>query len=323
MDVAGEAQAEASASVVGSSASTVNAAGTISGIQETAGQPTSPPVSCGIIAQGVSRISEKVNNPLASNDGQLVATVLPWIRRRSRKVCSSGRDGKDEDGSSVEMTSTGTGRKKPLTLMTLPQELQMMLLRFMDWPDIERLRRTCRYFHGFATPPLVRTLFGRAHLQMMLLSHCRVCLRHDMRRAHLLLPLPGTDDPGYPLASRCIDCAISSGDGSIRVGQRVGLANFHSVWVCRVCGYPITDGRVAQHTLVEASQSQFHRGCHRSYSRILVFFFLLGWIQFSIGVVAAALAWRYFRGEVLVFAPSVVSRDAPISRASQPLTSSP
>lgn len=188
--------------------------------------------------------------------------------------------------------------KAPLHLLTLPPEIQLMIIRHLDFADIVRLRRTCKQIRALATPRQIRTLLGPMQLQTQLLGHCKSCLMHDEDRSRLLLSTPR--DPGYPLASRCIRCARNADDPRIQVGKKVHLANFEAVWVCRWCGAPVVEFHAH-------SNEQYHADCYRAYNKALFFFFILGWVQLTLGITAAGLAWRYVRHAVLVFAPTVVS----------------
>ncbi|KAK4216466.1 hypothetical protein QBC37DRAFT_279289 [Rhypophila decipiens] len=187
---------------------------------------------------------------------------------------------------------------KPLTLLNLPPELQIMVLRHLEFADIERLRRTCKYLRALASPTTVRTIMGHDCLRSQLMGHCHACLLRDPFRARLLL---GNEyDAGWPLNSMCIKCAMKSNDKRIRVGRKVMLGSRVEVWVCRWCGVPVTEGAAA-------GNEQFHRRCYQSYNLILVFFFLLGWLQFSLGIIASALAWRWWRFTPMVFGPTLAS----------------
>ena len=192
--------------------------------------------------------------------------------------------------------------KRPLDLLTLPNELKLMLLRFLDFADIERLRRTCKQLRQLANPMSVRTMYGPLQLRNILLGHCKLCLHHDPLRARLLLANPSDRD--YPFASRCIPCAVEQGDKRIRIGRKVTLGNYNTVWVCRWCGWPVTDRRAYGH-------DQFHRPCYKHYSNVLLSFFVLGWVQLGLGIAGAALSFRYYRHEVMVFAPALVSSKLP------------
>ncbi|KAG7285628.1 hypothetical protein NEMBOFW57_010257 [Staphylotrichum longicolle] len=186
----------------------------------------------------------------------------------------------------------------PRRLLALPPEILLMIVQRLDFADIVRLRKTCKQLHALASPQQLRILFGPAQLRMQLLGHCKSCLTYDPFRRRLLQPTLA--DPGYPLASCCLDCALKSGDPRIRVGKKINLANFDTVWVCRWCGYPIIEGGAF-------GCEQMHRFCYKRYNDALFIFFVLGWLQLSMGIVAAALAWKYYRNAVLVFAPTVTN----------------
>ncbi|GAB1313700.1 F-box domain-containing protein [Madurella fahalii] len=189
-------------------------------------------------------------------------------------------------------------RRRPRHLLALPPELLLMILQRLNFADIVRLRETCKQLRALASPQQIRTLMGAKQLHLQLLGHCKSCLLHDPYRSRLLQSTMA--DPGYPLASRCLDCALEARDPRIRVGKKINLANFDTVWVCRWCGRPITEGAAF-------GAEQFHRLCYKRYNDALFGYFLLGWLQLSLGVVAPALAWRYFRHAVLVFAPTVTT----------------
>lgn len=182
-------------------------------------------------------------------------------------------------------------------LLALPHELLLHLLRYLTFADIERLRRTCKALRALASPRQIRILVGAAQLHAALLSHCKTCLFHDPFRSALLLTHPG--DVGYPLSSRCVECAFYARDARFRAGAQVLLGNYESVWVCRWCGRPVSADAAPQN-------EKFHVRCYRLHHHMLLFFFLSGCLQLALGITGAALAWRFFRGVVLVFAPTVV-----------------
>ncbi|KAK3356798.1 hypothetical protein B0T25DRAFT_452569 [Lasiosphaeria hispida] len=218
--------------------------------------------------------------------------------RRPRKI-----EEKDKSAETTEKefrTPKFEPTKKLLHLLSLPPEVQLLILSQLRFADIERLRRTCKQLRYLATPHQIRILMGPMQLQNELLGHCKSCLAYDEYRQTLLLS--SVTDPGYPLASRCVRCALIAGDPRIRFGKKVRLANFETVFVCRWCGWTIAEPSISAYT-----NEQFHRECYRGYSNALFFYFLLGWVQLSIGITGAALAWRYFRHVTMVFAPTVAS----------------
>jgi hypothetical protein len=144
----------------------------------------------------------------------------------------------------------------------------------------------------------MRALFGPVNLRHEILGHCKVCLERDLDGETQLLSTP--TDLGYPFSSICIKCALIANDRRLRVGQQVQLGNHASAWICRWCGWPIHEG------FNSCSKPHFHHSCEWAFRAAMRHFVLLGWIQLALGIVAAALSWRYFRHAALVFASTVV-----------------
>jgi hypothetical protein len=159
----------------------------------------------------------------------------------------------------------------------------------------------------------MRALFGPVNLRHEILGHCKVCLERDLDGETQLLSTP--TDLGYPFSSICIKCALIANDRRLRVGQQVQLGNHASAWICRWCGWPIHE------EFNSCSKPHFHHSCEWAFRAAMRRFVLLGWIQLALGIVAAALSWRYFRHAVLVFAPTVVG-SALVSESSS-LTANP
>lgn len=186
-------------------------------------------------------------------------------------------------------------------LARLPPEVQLSIFRKLNFGDLERLRRTSQYYRAFLRPEVVAYLHGGpVGLKGAILAHCCRCLAHDPYLNGILLADHSSKD--FPLSARCLDCAAQAGE--MQVGTKVTLGNFSQAWICRWCGYPIKGTSSYHH-------AQFHRDCYNKYNDVLLAFFVLGWLQLAIGIVAAALSWRYFRGVVMVFAPTVVSVACP------------
>lgn len=263
--------------------------------------PTSPEPT----AQGGAFI----HGLIGLSSGGFAETVRNSISSRTWRECKESKEfsevKKDKAGDHAPVLYMGPHGAHPRRLLTLPPELLLAILQQLDLADIMRLRKTCKHLHALASPEQIRTLMGPAQLRMQLLGHCKTCLRHDPFRSGLLQP--ALNDPAYPLASSCIDCAVKARDPRIKVGRALMLANFDTAWVCRYCGLPIIEGAAFGH-------EQFHRFCYKRYNDRLLLFFLLGWLQWGLGIVAAALAWKYHRHAVLVFAPTVVSKHPCLGR---------
>ena len=177
----------------------------------------------------------------------------------------------------------------------LPSELQLQILSYLDFGDVERFRRTCWLLRSRISKPLLRSLFP--NLPAALLATCYLCLRSDDSRQGLVRG--ELSDARYPLASRCFGC-FAQHDGFM-VGHKYQLANDATAWVCRWCGYPVVaDGAW--------NQPEFHRVCYRSYGLVLKIYISAGCAQWCVVVVGAALCWAFFQHNLLVIPPTIVSK---------------
>jgi hypothetical protein len=207
-------------------------------------------------------------------------------------------------------------KRRSLHLLALPAEIQLLILKHADFASILRLGTTCKHFHHLTRPAQIRILRGTDWLHAQLASHCERCLLYDAWRTSLLephhvaalSPPPGPDpEECYVLWSRCLDCAIQLRDPRIRAGRKIRMAAENSVCVCRWCGYPFPFAG-DEEDVPRRGRAPMHRECLRKYTRVVwVFRFVLGVVQFGLGVVATALAWWYFRDRVLVLGPTAVS----------------
>ncbi|KAK4198656.1 hypothetical protein QBC40DRAFT_308082 [Triangularia verruculosa] len=234
---------------------------------------------------------------------QITDLVITQLKPSTPRQAPNSQASDDKDGH----------EKPPLHLLALPVELLHSILRHLDFVSILKLRKTCHFLHALASPPQLRILFGRQAMTDLLLQHCKTCFVHHTDGSNLLFC--SDEDDGWPLASRCFDCALVAKDERLKIGKKVKLGNEEVVQICRWCGRPIrSDESVAgpgdPHSVGNNRRDgrPFHKGqCYRSYNNSLLFFFLLGWLQLMIAITGAALSWRYWRGAVMVFAPSVTS----------------
>ncbi|KAK4183736.1 hypothetical protein QBC35DRAFT_507414 [Podospora australis] len=247
------------------------------------------------IIHGLMGSGETVRNTITafaaarSNSNTIVTCKAP------RNLNEIKEDEVGDDGILADIQPPRPKQTSPF-LTKLPPEVLQAIIRRCRFADIVNLRKTCKTLHLLASPREMRILHGSHQFRQLLRCHCRVCLTHNEDRRKLLK----TGGPGYPLSNKCIDCALKEEDPRVKVGRKVELANFSSVWVCRWCGRP-----VAEHPAV--SSEQFHRRCYSRYNRALGIFFILGWLQFCFGIIGGALAWRYFRWDRLVFGPTVTN----------------
>jgi hypothetical protein len=213
---------------------------------------------------------------------QPLENLAERVKRKSFYEDSSASSSLDADDADL-----------PSRLLALPNELQFLVISSLGLSDIERLRRTCQYYRQLLSPDYVRALVG-GHLGLasQLTGHCQTCLESPERHGLIL------QTENQPLSSKCFSCSLQARE--LSVGTAVPLADASKAWVCRWCGWPV----VGPHSW---ASEQFHISCYDGYYRVLWMFLLLGFAQFAVGVVAAALSLVYFRKELVVFAPTVVS----------------
>lgn len=215
--------------------------------------------------------------------------------------CSPTRSEKDLLESATAQTQ-GTKvyriRPEPRNLMNIPPELHMVILQCLDFGDIQQLRRTCKYWCNFATPQMLRNIWGREAFRAILVRHCKICMRFCPKGATRLCTTPL--DPGYPLSSRCVPCAMKSRDGTIRLGRTIMLSNSIEYYICRWCGWPVTG------TSGSADYRQFHKECYRKYFWGKLAFFFVRWFHLFSGIIAPALCWRYFSKDKMVLVPTII-----------------
>lgn len=197
-------------------------------------------------------------------------------------------------------TRLRSGSRSPVRLtglsrfLKLPPELQLQVISYLNFGDIERLRRTCRVMRGGIPKPLIRSLFP--DLKMALLGTCYECLSHQPTRAHLIRA--DENEHRYPLSSKCFSCIARKGE--FKVGTKYIIGNYTTAWVCRWCGMPII-------STAAWNQPEFHRRCYRVYNKILLLYFLAGCAQWVVVVIAYALTSAYFRQYAMVLGPTTVS----------------
>lgn len=238
-------------------------------------------------------------------DGNSIRPVSPL--RRSMQPFESIADRMREKRKSWAPSTTSAlsyDPDAPSRLLELPNELQFMIISYLDFGDLERMRRACRYYRLLLSPDYVRELFGgHAQLAPHLTTVCQQCLETPGRTSLILQPAPNRPSSQHahaprPVSSKCFQCAVKARD--LRVGTAVPLASARTAWVCRWCGWPV----VGPHSW---ANEQFHINCYDRYYRVLWVFMCLGFVQFAVGVVAATLSLRYFRSETVILAPTIVS----------------
>ena len=178
--------------------------------------------------------------------------------------------------------------------LAFPPELQLLVLSFLDFGDIERLRRSCKFFRIQISKPLIRSLFPE--LSSRLRKTCYLCLTQYASGAEVVST--DSSDARYPLSSRCVSCVIKK--KGFMVGREYMMGNDVTVFVCRWCGYPVL-------SLPARNHPGFHRRCFKRYTNVVFLYYFFGLAQWVIMIIASALCWQYFKENVEVLAPTIVS----------------
>ncbi len=239
-------------------------------------------------------------NQFLGNASSDTITIKP--RRLSKLEALThaiGGGGRGRSGSLAASSGTAPGQRSELLdhFLALPPELQLKVLSYLDFSDIERLRRTCRFFRARVSPPLVRALLApdfAHHIR----HTCRVCLvQHEDPKALVCTP---ANDWRYPLSSRCADCVWD--EKGFNVGRKYLMGNNASVFVCRWCGRPVA----AQPAW---NQPEFHKGCFKRYTQAVFLYYQIGLAQWLVVFIASALCWHYFRSRLMWVVGVVVVSD--------------
>ncbi|KAK8142099.1 hypothetical protein G3M48_009343 [Beauveria asiatica] len=192
-------------------------------------------------------------------------------------------------GGSLSRTAPKQTKRRLLDhFLALPPELQLKILSYLDFGDLERLRRSSRFFLANVSPKLVRSLL-KPHFRHHIRYTCRICLEQYWEGGEALV---STDehDPRFPLSSRCIDCVWRQ-KGFV-VGIRYFMANNDAVFVCRWCGRPVTRQPAW-------NQPEFHKKCFKRYTKVVFFYYLIGVGQWVVVFIASGLCWHFFRSRAM------------------------
>ncbi|KAM3514562.1 hypothetical protein MY11210_001797 [Beauveria gryllotalpidicola] len=191
-------------------------------------------------------------------------------------------------GSLSRTTPKQTKRQLLDHFLALPPELQLKILSYLDFGDLERLRRSSRFFLSSLSPKLVRSLL-KPHFRHHIRYTCRICLEQYWEGGEALV---STDehDPRFPLSSRCIDCVWEK--KGFDVGIKYLMGNNAAVFVCRWCGRPVTRQPAW-------NQPEFHKKCFKRYTKVVFFYYVIGVGQWVVVYIASGLCWHYFRSRAM------------------------
>ncbi|OAA52848.1 Cyclin-like F-box [Cordyceps fumosorosea ARSEF 2679] len=168
-------------------------------------------------------------------------------------------------------------------LLALPPELQLKVLSYLDFGDLERLRRTCRSVRNGITPQMVRSLLS-PNFDHHIRNTCYICLEESQGGQKRLI---STDKfhLRFPFSSRCEDC-VRDAEG-FDVGRKYLMADNTTSFVCRWCGSPATEP--------QSTQPEFDKRCFKRFFKVVVLYNTCGLAQWVVTIIACGLSWHYFR----------------------------
>ncbi|KAJ6785922.1 hypothetical protein PWT90_01296 [Aphanocladium album] len=212
-------------------------------------------------------------------------TKLGTLTRIVSAVGGQGGTLSTSSGGTAAAQQGKTGKGELLDhFLTLPPELQLKVLSYLDFGDIERLRRTCRFFRAQVSPQLVRTLLA-PHFEWHVRSTCRLCLKQQYENGGTALVVTDRHDGRFPFSSRCVECVWKNKE--FDVGRKYLMASNVAVFVCRWCGRPVTSHPAW-------NQPEFHKTCFKRYTQIVFLYYLIGLSQWAVVLIASGMCWRYF-----------------------------
>lgn len=178
--------------------------------------------------------------------------------------------------------------------LAFPPEIQFLVLSFLDFGDIERLRRTCKFFRIRISKPLIRSLFPEWSTPLR--NTCYLCLTYDPTGSEVICS--DVSDARYPLSSLCIGC-FRKGKGFM-VGRKYLMGNGVQRYLCRWCGDLVLSSPAQ-------NRPEYHELCFGRYMYVMFAYYIFGLTQFVIMIVAPAICWHYYKPLVAVMVPTIVS----------------
>lgn len=187
------------------------------------------------------------------------------------------------------------------SLLSLPPEIQLLVVRFLDFGEIEALRRTCHHFRSLLEHDAVIDLFGSVpRLHDAQLATCCVCLQRTEPAKRIWVD--PASDRNWPLAGKCTSCAYAEGD--LQIDKMVTLGDWSNCYICRWCGQPAIqpEGSYLLKT------HEFHHKCWLRYKVAILFRRAMGAVSFLLTLIPAVLALVLLNQEWQLVVASVVSR---------------
>ena len=122
---------------------------------------------------------------------------------------------------SEEKTAVDDGRVSPedmsaattaqVLFMRLPNEVQLMILRYLGYQDLISLRKANAYFNDLLTQSLIQYILGPVAIYDVQVSSCRHCGRYDPTFQSLFWRTDRYPPERKPYQALCTDCVLKLG----------------------------------------------------------------------------------------------------------------
>ncbi|RYP49660.1 hypothetical protein DL768_004702 [Monosporascus sp. mg162] len=207
------------------------------------------------------------------------------------------------------------------TLSTLPLELQLMILERVDLAGLLSLRRTRRLYRGLITREFLAAhavdADGSPDIAALRRACCVECLCAPPGPRYLVLDLAARSSGSW--CSLCLRCWRSRQTLAYERehGAAVGLASGCSTLPCPVCGWVVGGDHAPLGGLAGLRLTRHRRRCVVVGWLVMTFWYLLGAVNFLLGIATLSAAVSLERAEgtlavrVLVTASLSVSPQGP------------
>lgn len=177
----------------------------------------------------------------------------------------------------------------------LPREMQIMILSYLSFGEMERLRRTCKFLRVYISKPMMRVIYPK--IDLAILQTCRLCLISQLYGKDIVVS--GQDHPQYPFSGNCVKCLVNRSE--LMVDTKYTLGCGADSFICRLCGLPVI-------ITEEWDDRHFHVKCQASYLDQTVTFLFAGFLQAVFNVIATSLCWAFYNDRALILGCTTVSK---------------
>lgn len=122
---------------------------------------------------------------------------------------SQEKSAADDGQASTEDMSAAT--KAQVLFMRLPNEIQLMILRYLGYQDLISLQKTNAYFNDLLKPSLIQYILGPVAIYDVKVSSCRHCGRYDPTFESLVWRTDRYPPERKPYQALCTDCVLKLG----------------------------------------------------------------------------------------------------------------